>query len=641
MWPNDLFSMGCPDCTNRENMLFVSDVAKSTKSKNDDFVLISPVNDKHVSSPRFTSPDGEILIYLENDIASTNSNISPGPSQKSRRLIRMNFTQSVAVAMSSDGMVYGSPYIYTVVDQVYEPVTEENGHEVFMGLYPITRRLPERVFSNDGDIVYLNIYQREALRIVGVDIFSGQVTLHPKKDLRVVDVLSKLLLIIRTGDVNRTPTAQIGMLVPPPTTTAQPTTTQTSTSAATVSTTVTSRDTTNMADTTFMTTSDTTSEMATSVSTSIAPTTTPTTIPYSSSSSTSPQTTASTTSAQKASEATTSSTSDPCEDLLQELEVADVSSSIRSRRQAVLDTPITDEATTLAISSATDESIDVVVKNATDDDLVVSTTSPHSMPLNLFYVQFHDVIPPFSTFDYKIEIIGIYEEEAVESTTTSGNEESDLEGSDNEDKSADEEESNTVDPYVESSNATESPTYITRISGVKNSMARLKLGDHASNGNQHLQGLNDLTSEGAVKDEDMRMLNMKSIYEVQYQDESYHAIFISPKFRENLLPLVVIIHDGPHEISTTCYSTKINSFLGMNMAVLSINYRGSIGTGDKNLESIMGFISEVNLKHNQQEYVRFSTLNLYFYEKRPVEFSLFLYFIRMMLMIVTTLCQRF
>ena len=602
VWPNDLFSMGCPDCTNRENMLFVSDVAKSSKSKNDDFVLLSPANDKHVSSPRFTSPDGEILIYLENDIASTHSNISPGPSQKSRRLIRMNFTQSVTVAMSSDGMVYGPPYIYTVVDQVYEPVTEKNGHEVFMGLYPITRRLPERVFSNDGDIVYLNIYQREALRIVGVDIFSGQVTLHPKKDLRVVDVFSKLLLIIRTGDVNRTPTAQIGMLVPPPTTTAQPTTTHTTTSTATILSTVTSSDTTNMADTTLMTTSDTTSEMATSVSTSIAATTTPTTIPNPSSSSTSPQTTASTTSTQKASEATTSSTSDPCEDLLQELEVADVSNSIRSRRQAALDTPITDETTTFAISSVTDESIDVDVKNATDDDLVVSTTNPHSMPLNLFYVQFHDVIPPFSTFDYNITIIGIYEEVAVQSTTTSRNEESNLEGSANEDESADEEESNTGDPYAESSNATESPT-IARISGVKNSKVRLKLGNHANNGNrQHSQGLNDLTSKGAVKDEDMRMLNMKSIYEVQYQDESYHAIFISPKFRENLLPLVVMIHDGPHEISTTCYSTKINSFLGMNMAVLSINYRGSIGTGDKNLESIMGFISEVNLKHNQQEY---------------------------------------
>ena len=136
-------------------------------------------------------------------------------------------------------------------------------------------------------------------------------------------------------------------------------------------------------------------------------------------------------------------------------------------------------------------------------------------------------------------------------------------------------------------------------------MARLKLGNHANNGNQYLQEFRDLTSEGEVKDGDMRMLNMKSIYEVQYEDESYHAIFISPKFRENLLPLVVMIHGGPHEISTTCYSTKINSFLGMNMAVLSINYRGSIGAGDENLESIMGFISKVNLKQNQEEYVRF------------------------------------
>ena len=52
--------------------------------------------------------------------------VTPGTSQKSRRLIRMNFTQSVTVAMSSDGIVYAEPYLFTVVDQVFEPEVAKN-----------------------------------------------------------------------------------------------------------------------------------------------------------------------------------------------------------------------------------------------------------------------------------------------------------------------------------------------------------------------------------------------------------------------------------------------------------------------------------------------------------------------------------
>ena len=86
-------------------MLFVSDILGATETTSDDFVVLSPSNDKHVSSPKFTDSIGDILIYLENDIASTSMAVTPGTSQKSRRLIRMNFTQSVTVAMSSDGIV--------------------------------------------------------------------------------------------------------------------------------------------------------------------------------------------------------------------------------------------------------------------------------------------------------------------------------------------------------------------------------------------------------------------------------------------------------------------------------------------------------------------------------------------------------
>jgi acylaminoacyl-peptidase len=91
------------------------------------------------------------------------------------------------------------------------------------------------------------------------------------------------------------------------------------------------------------------------------------------------------------------------------------------------------------------------------------------------------------------------------------------------------------------------------------------------------------------QDEDEKNKHSKSI---EYDEESYHAIYVSPKHRKNV-PLIIDIHDGPHKQSTTSYSRKTNFFLGMNMAVLSINYRGSTGMGDKKLESIMGLVSQV------------------------------------------------
>ena len=68
VWPNDPFSMGCPACANRESSLFVSDIVSSTETTSDDFVLLSPSKGKHVRSPRFSGPDGAILVYLENDV---------------------------------------------------------------------------------------------------------------------------------------------------------------------------------------------------------------------------------------------------------------------------------------------------------------------------------------------------------------------------------------------------------------------------------------------------------------------------------------------------------------------------------------------------------------------------------------------
>ena len=422
VWPNDLFSMGCPECSNRENMLFVSDILGATETLKDDFVLLSPSHNKHVSSPKFTDPTGDILIYLENDIASTLMAVVPGSSQKSRRLIRMNFTQSVTVAMSSDGIVYGEPYLFQVVDQVYEPEIVDDDETSFRGIYPKEERVRDQIFSNDGAIVYLNIFQREAIRIAAVNIYSGQVTLHPEANIRHLDIASKLMLIINTGNVNRTPSVQIGLLVPPPPpppTTIEPTTTsttepvpETTTVVQTTSTMTSITNATNTDNTVSITTEDemisTSTEMTSTSSVVVTNATTTnavtnTTVTFATTK-TSPEDATSDFSSQFTSESTTIITIDPCEDLLQELEQADISNNERFRRD-VTDVEPRIENVLLSTQSNHDDIPDIMQNEST------LKTNNKPLPLNLFYVKFHDVIPPSGTFDYKQEVINLFDQE--------------------------------------------------------------------------------------------------------------------------------------------------------------------------------------------------------------------------------------
>jgi hypothetical protein len=407
--------MGCPACANRQNMLFVSDIVSLTETTTDDFVLLSPADNKHVSSPKFIDSNGDILIYLENDIESTFMDVNPGPDQKSRRLIRMNFTQSVTVAMSSDGMIYGAPYIYTVVDQVYDPIIKEDG-ELFRGLYPIGLRTPDRIFSNDGEITYLNVYQREAYRIIAVNIFSGKVAIHPDKNLRVVDVMDKIILVINTGNANRSPTMQLGLLVPPPPTPPTTSIEPTSRTTSVVHTTSSGSGTTDTPEhnSTFDSTTNTPKTSTTPSSTSIdsvttsaepitltTPATTRITLTMSPTSNTTAVTepitneATLTTTSQPSSEGTTSSTIDPCEDLLQELEEADVSGDERFRREVSKISVPKDQ-----ISNDEPKPVEDLVVTAILKEVHSILQQEDSFAHNLLYVKFFDVMSPFPTFDY-------------------------------------------------------------------------------------------------------------------------------------------------------------------------------------------------------------------------------------------------
>ena len=59
------------------------------------------------------------------------------------------------------------------------------------------------------------------------------------------------------------------------------------------------------------------------------------------------------------------------------------------------------------------------------------------------------------------------------------------------------------------------------------------------------------------------------------QPEKFNAIFAQPKFleMEKKQPLIVFLHDGPHEKFCQSFNLAANTLLKMGMAVLMINYR--------------------------------------------------------------------
>ena len=81
------------------------------------------------------------------------------------------------------------------------------------------------------------------------------------------------------------------------------------------------------------------------------------------------------------------------------------------------------------------------------------------------------------------------------------------------------------------------------------------------------------------------------------EPEDFNIIFAQPSSITNdkPRPLVTLLHDGPHEQLSGRFNMPMNVFLNMDMAVLLINYRGSIGMGDKSLESIIGKIGMVSI----------------------------------------------
>lgn len=82
--------------------------------------------------------------------------------------------------------------------------------------------------------------------------------------------------------------------------------------------------------------------------------------------------------------------------------------------------------------------------------------------------------------------------------------------------------------------------------------------------------------------------------------ERYEATLMIPnvgdKVSEDGATLVTFPHGGPHVATTGAYSAGVMSLLMRGYAVLQINYRGSIGLGQRSLQSLPGRIGEQDVR---------------------------------------------
>nr|CAI5825040.1 unnamed protein product [Callosobruchus analis] len=108
---------------------------------------------------------------------------------------------------------------------------------------------------------------------------------------------------------------------------------------------------------------------------------------------------------------------------------------------------------------------------------------------------------------------------------------------------------------------------------------------------------NDLTSSDVVEE-------LKNCT-YQYLDlitegggcDSLNAIYLGPKDgKEKSVPLIVWPHGGPHSSFTNNFTLQAAMYLKFGCAILFINYRGSIGSGQKCVEFLPGKIGDTDVK---------------------------------------------
>jgi len=76
---------------------------------------------------------------------------------------------------------------------------------------------------------------------------------------------------------------------------------------------------------------------------------------------------------------------------------------------------------------------------------------------------------------------------------------------------------------------------------------------------------------------------------------AYTSFVVGPKDASNA-PLIVWPHGGPHGVITTTFNKTALFFCKLGFSVLFVNYRGSTGHGEENVNSLLGRIGDMDVK---------------------------------------------
>ena len=86
-------------------------------------------------------------------------------------------------------------------------------------------------------------------------------------------------------------------------------------------------------------------------------------------------------------------------------------------------------------------------------------------------------------------------------------------------------------------------------------------------------------------------------YDSNEEIKHFNFIYFGPKSgADKSIPLVVVMHGGPHSNYVNLFSLDYYLLVLSGLAVVQVNYRGSTGMGSKNVEYLQGKVGDVDVK---------------------------------------------